>query len=442
MKKILLQKLMVGWAAFLLPFYIQAQAQRSVVSLSQSNPSNIGWNQPSRLMPFKTKGAFTAVSIVWYQQPGFERQRFFLSFSKNGDTFEGLNLVTPDPHAQPARDQYISQLYYIGPDYQYFMLIPLNWNAFDSIAVHFFDPGVSNTDAVEQMPVESDQEACPCPQPSYMGRNDWCPSGDCPPDATPQYTTADHLIIHHSAGVNVSSDWAAVVRSIWDYHVNSNGWDDIGYNWLIDPNGVLYEGRGDGRLGAHFCGKNGGTVGVCMMGDFTDISPTYSAIDKLVSLYSWNACARGIDPLGTSYHAASGGDLINIAGHRDGCTTSCPGDAFYPLLPQVRTAIKDRIENVCFGVAGSEEETKNEMVAIFPNPTAALLHIMVENEAVGKVDLVVMDAIGRQVGFFKGFEKNGPTGNFDLNLENLPSGMYWLKIIQGEDFSMYKFAKQ
>ena len=61
---------------------------------------------------------------------------------------------------------------------------------------------------------------------------------------------------------------------------------------------------------------------------------------------------------------------------------------------------------MCFGVAGSEEETKNEMVAIFPNPTAALLHIMVENEAVGKVDLVVMDAIGRQVGFFKGFEKN------------------------------------
>ncbi|MFN7929681.1 MAG: hypothetical protein U0Y68_17395 [Blastocatellia bacterium] len=52
-----------------------------------------------------------------------------------------------------------------------------------------------------------------------------------------------HLLVHHTANANTATDWAAVVRAIWSFHIFTNGWSDIGYNYLIDPN-VIYEGAG------------------------------------------------------------------------------------------------------------------------------------------------------------------------------------------------------
>ncbi|MBK8668457.1 MAG: N-acetylmuramoyl-L-alanine amidase [Saprospiraceae bacterium] len=74
-----------------------------------------------------------------------------------------------------------------------------------------------------------------------------------------------------------------MVASIFDFHVNTNGWQDIGYNWLIDPNGVLYEGRGGGEnvRGAHMCGYNNNTLGVCVMGNFVSLIPSDTAIISL-----------------------------------------------------------------------------------------------------------------------------------------------------------------
>ncbi|HHH50315.1 MAG TPA: T9SS type A sorting domain-containing protein, partial [Saprospiraceae bacterium] len=154
-------------------------------------------------------------------------------------------------------------------------------------------------------------------------------------------------IVHHSAGTNSSSDWAAVVRSIWDYHVNVNGWADIGYNYLVDPNGVLYEGRGDNIHGAHFCGTNSGTMGVCVMGDFTNITPTDDAKTTLKNLLAWKICDIDKDPEGSSFHQSSNMTLPNIAGHQDGCATACPGDSFYPQLTQIRMQISEQIDNEC-----------------------------------------------------------------------------------------------
>jgi hypothetical protein len=124
----------------------------------------------------------------------------------------------------------------------------------------------------------------------------------------------------------------------------SNGWSDIGYNWLIDPSGTIYQGRAwvdsnDNALGAHFCGFNRNTMGVCMLGDFTSITPTDAALKSLVRLLAYRASANGIDVRARSFHASSGRDLNNISGHRDGCSTECPGDALYPLLPTLRNRV-------------------------------------------------------------------------------------------------------
>jgi hypothetical protein len=83
------------------------------------------------------------------------------------------------------------------------------------------------------------------------------------------------------------------------------------------------------------------------MGDFTTIEPTSAALETLTDFLAWESCDENIDPLGTSLHSGSGLTLANISGHRDGCTTSCPGDMFYPLLSGVRQSTQDNIDTGC-----------------------------------------------------------------------------------------------
>ncbi|MBM3787325.1 MAG: hypothetical protein FJW30_23445 [Acidobacteria bacterium] len=180
-----------------------------------------------------------------------------------------------------------------------------------------------------------------------QGRAAWCPPPFvCPANANPARTTPTHLIVHHTATSNISNDWPAVMRAIWQLHVNGNGWADIGYNFLIDPNGVAYEGRGDGILGAHFSAVNTGTSGISMIGTFTDRKPTEAALQTLRDLLAWQASKHTLNPGGNAPHAASGLELPVISGHRDAGLsprasgrTECPGAALYPLLPRIRREV-------------------------------------------------------------------------------------------------------
>ncbi len=197
------------------------------------------------------------------------------------------------------------------------------------------------------------------PKPAVITRTEWgCPDGQSNPRATPQYTTVTHLIVHHTAGSNTASDWAAVVRSIWSLHVFTNGWSDIGYNYLIDPNGMIYEGRagGDNVIGAHFSCANSGTLGVALLGTFTSVSPTSGAITSLQHLLAWKSYQRSLDPAGITFHTPTQLNLSNISGHRDAnpstaanacpSATVCPGDIFYAQLPAIRAEVKSLVSPV------------------------------------------------------------------------------------------------
>lgn len=182
--------------------------------------------------------------------------------------------------------------------------------------------------------------------PAVISRTAWgCPQGQSSPAWPPVYRTVTHVIIHHTVTENTSSDWAAVVRSIWQFHTFNNGWGDIGYNFLIDPNGVVYEGRagGDRAVGGHFCGQNNGTLGVAMIGTFTSARPTQRALNALNNLLAWKMDAFNIDPTARSYHASSTLNLYNISGHRDGCQTACPGSGMYGVIPSVRSNVSTLI---------------------------------------------------------------------------------------------------
>ncbi|CAN5383686.1 hypothetical protein BH23VER1_BH23VER1_28490 [soil metagenome] len=170
------------------------------------------------------------------------------------------------------------------------------------------------------------------------------------------------------------------VQAIWSFHTLTRGWGDIGYNFLIDPDGVIYEGRagGDSTIGAHFSCANSRTMGVCILGDFTAQEPTAAALESLAYLLAWKADRDGIDPLGNGYHPASQLVLNSICGHRDAnaseapgaCPsgTVCPGAMLYPLLPSVRQAVA------------------NVIATGFPNPPQIEIRSLAFDESSGNGD--------------------------------------------------------
>lgn len=183
-------------------------------------------------------------------------------------------------------------------------------------------------------------------------REEWgCPDGE-QSRWTPAYTKVTHAVVHHTAGANSVADWDAELRSIWYLHTFTNGWGDIGYNYLIDPNGVVYEGRagGDGAIGAHFSCANTNTVGVALLGTYTSATPTPAALASLENLLAELCIRNGIPPQTMILHPPTALLVPTIIGHRDGnpstktCSkTECPGDVLHALLPSIRSAVAARI---------------------------------------------------------------------------------------------------
>lgn len=278
--------------------------------------------------------------------------------------------------------------------------------------LHIFNPGHSENADIIQDEKSTDRNEN-CEQPAFQNRLDWC--SDCPEDATPEFTIPTHLIIHHSAGSNSSSDWAAVVRSIWDYHVNVRGWDDIGYNWLIDPKGIIYEGRGDDRQGAHFCGYNAETMGCCMMGTYTNTKPSDVSLETLLSLMAWKCMDLGINPTESSLHNSSGFVLKHISGHRDGCNTECPGSSFYEDFDNFRAEVQTFIEEECIEIPISTEE-----ITLTPNPTHGFFTL--KNPFDEKLDLALFSTDGKLILTSSIGEKSA----LFFDLPQLPNGIYLL----------------
>ena len=163
-------------------------------------------------------------------------------------------------------------------------------------------------------------------------------------------------IVHHTAGSNdyTAAEAPAIVRGIEVYHVQGNGWNDIGYNFLVDRFGTVYEGRagGIGRnvVGAHAEGFNTGSVGVALIGNFTSATPPPAMLDALVRLLAWRLDVAHIDPLSmlidtsrgnSKYKAGAQVDVRAISGHRDTGPTTCPGDVAYALLPTIARRVSE-----------------------------------------------------------------------------------------------------
>ncbi|MCS6842289.1 MAG: N-acetylmuramoyl-L-alanine amidase [Roseiflexus sp.] len=194
-------------------------------------------------------------------------------------------------------------------------------------------------------------------KPPVVSRTAWGSPDGQGSRASPAYYPVNHIIVHHTADGNTLApgqpNWAARVRAIWAYHAITRGWGDIGYNYLIDPNGVIYEGRagGDDAVGFHDT-ANYGSMGVALIGTFSGAAPSPAAQEALVRLIAWKAAQKDIDPLGRSYYYGCsrssrclpfnpGAIVPNIAGHRQVTPghTTCPGDATMAILPDLRNRV-------------------------------------------------------------------------------------------------------
>jgi N-acetylmuramoyl-L-alanine amidase len=167
---------------------------------------------------------------------------------------------------------------------------------------------------------------------SWGGDLPWACSGG------PEYTYVANAIVHHTVNSNNygPGDSVGMIRGIWAYHVQSLGYCDIAYNFLIDNYGVPFEGRLGGIdqpvLGAHSLGWNTGTTGIAVLGTFTSVSPSGATEGTLTDLIRWKFKVHGVNPFDDPG--------AHILGHRDTYATECPGQALYNDLPAIRQNVK------------------------------------------------------------------------------------------------------
>jgi hypothetical protein len=203
-------------------------------------------------------------------------------------------------------------------------------------------------------------------QPAVIPRSAWGADESLRFDASgkeiwpPAFYPVQKVIVHHTATQNNDPDPAATIRAIYQYHAVTMGWGDIGYNFLIDEAGRIYEGRysrqyapgesptgedlnGNGVTAAHTQGYNSGTVGIALLGTLTNQDATPAARSALEQLIAWIDDGHGIDPLGSALYtnpvSGTQATFPNIAGHRDLAATECPGGVFYATLPTIRSDV-------------------------------------------------------------------------------------------------------
>jgi N-acetylmuramoyl-L-alanine amidase/FlgD Ig-like domain len=160
--------------------------------------------------------------------------------------------------------------------------------------------------------------------------------------------------VHHTAGTNsyTAAQAAAIVRGIQRFHVLANGWDDIGYNFLVSKYGQVFEGRRGGInrpvVGAHARGFNTGAVGVSVLGTYSGVSLPAAGRRALQRLLAWRLDVAHVDPLSRLTYTTFGNErfregtrvrLRAISGHRDTGLTSCPGSTLYARLGTIAQTV-------------------------------------------------------------------------------------------------------
>ncbi|MFD7550245.1 peptidoglycan recognition protein [Streptomyces sp. NPDC059816] len=191
------------------------------------------------------------------------------------------------------------------------------------------------------------------PRPKIVSRKKWGADESLRESGFGYTNSVKAAFVHHSfTGNNYRCSQApSVIRGIYRYHVVSSGWRDIGYNFLVDKCGTVYEGRAGGVskavLGAHTLGFNSNTTGIAVLGSYGSTTPPAAVVKGIAKVAAWKLGLYGVNPKAKTYLTSGGGNLYRkgekvrlqvISGHRDGFATECPGARLYGKLGTARSS--------------------------------------------------------------------------------------------------------
>ncbi|RBY77802.1 hypothetical protein DQ238_14155 [Geodermatophilus sp. TF02-6] len=221
------------------------------------------------------------------------------------------------------------------------------------VQLDLIDPGESAADDALGTPDIQDTADAALAMPDVYSRAQWGADPALMTWGAEYAPTIKAATLHHTAGANdyTADQVPAILRGIYTYHAQTRGWGDIGYNVLVDKFGRLWEGRAGGLastvIGAHAGGFNTGTFGVSMLGTYDALTPPPATVDSVAAIIAWKFSLFGVDPNGTTVLTSGGGGtakyaagtrvtLPTIFGHRDVGNTTCPGNAGYARLGEIR----------------------------------------------------------------------------------------------------------
>ncbi len=264
-------------------------------------------------------------------------------------------------------------------------------------------PSESPSASESTAPSESATTSPPstAPQPPVTARSGWGADESLSPEE-PTYIAGKikAVVVHHTATTNdyTCAQAPSIINAIYTYDVKTLGWKDIGYNFLVDKCGTIYEGRKGGVglpvVGAHAYGFNSLTTGISVLGTYMDAAPSTEAMTSVARLSAWKLGQYGVEPDSkvTLTTAVSGQNLAGkswgpgeqmtlpaIHGHRDGYNTLCPGDAFYAALGTVRTLAAGPVTDLTVdeatgtGVVSSTSYTNGPLTVTWSTTTPTAL---------------------------------------------------------------------
>ncbi len=249
------------------------------------------------------------------------------------------------------------------------------------------------------------------------------------------------LFVHHTVTTNsyTKAQSYAQMRAVYLFHVKGRGWNDIGYNFVVDRFGRVFEGRRGSITaavhGAHTGGFNSDAIGIALLGTFSSARPTSAALRALRDVASWKSAEWFINPRGSTVAVSSGGaatrfasgkrvTLRTISGHRDVGYTECPGNVGYSYLPWLRSAVAARLAPGLSGASASASAVNwnGSSVTVGARPATNQRWWLIATSLCGTPRVVV--ASGRTAGRISArWELRGADGN------PVPPGVYRLSLV-------------
>jgi len=215
------------------------------------------------------------------------------------------------------------------------------------------DPGTSLADAnpTGAPPAQAQGAAA---QPTIIARAQWG-ADESLRNCTATYSPTIKVgFVHHTVGSNTytASQSAGILRGIYAYHVNGNGWCDVGYNFVVDRYGQIFEGRAGGItravIGAHTLAFNYNSFSVSAMGTFSTAATPSAMLTSISRVLAWKLSLFGRSATGSEVLTSAGGSgarwpagtaitFRTVSGHRDAYSTECPGNVLYGQLGSLRS---------------------------------------------------------------------------------------------------------